>query len=79
MLCGVGQVIERWRERRQVVLVDEALPLPHTGVAERREAGVVGDGLQRQRAVHLEPLRALPPPRPDSDRVLWILVTWLGM
>nr|ACG38092.1 hypothetical protein [Zea mays] len=50
-------------QRRQVVLVDEALPPPHAKVAERREAGAVRDGLQRQRAVHLEPLRALAPPR----------------
>ncbi|GJN37570.1 hypothetical protein PR202_gb26541 [Eleusine coracana subsp. coracana] len=56
-----GSPPQQAHQRGQVVLVDEALLPAHAEVAERLEAGVLGDGLEREGPVHLEPLRALAP------------------
>ncbi|KAB8079834.1 hypothetical protein EE612_000106, partial [Oryza sativa] len=56
---GVAAPPEKAHQRRDVVLVDDAVPAS----PERREVGLVGDDLDGEGAVHLEPLGALAPLR----------------
>ena len=58
---GVAPPPQHAEQRRQVVLVGEAAPPPGAEAVEHPDVGLVGDDLQRQGAVHLEPLRALAP------------------